>query len=1119
MEPTVQNFMKNFAGVTGPSVNTNASNSSANPQIQSNSSQGISTPFGMTNIWAPLTSNTAQASGSTNESISSIVDDLLDLSFDESSLPEVPAALAPKEASVSAIQSLAVGSPVPISNLFQNDASNDTSRVVQSEMMNASKGITSIPNGNTNIVCALKDNMQISSDMGAAKDMACAPKASSNIPPHLKDALKDIMNVHRDIQAQNQAAECPAQKSPSQSMQETRSKPVPNQQQSSFQKVPSQNVQEIRGKQVPNQQPSNHQVPSQNSAQEKKQQTAIGTKRKSTTEEQSSPAKSLPKSVMANEFDLDRKLKCELEEKKFTAKYQEFQKIRQALPIFQKKDAIIDLIEKNQFVVISGPTGCGKTTQVSQYILDTEIVKGRGSSCRIVCTQPRRISAVSVAHRIADERCDTVGEEDSSVGYQVRLKKKTPRVYGSILLCTPGILLQNMHNDPELQGISHLLMDEIHERDVTSDFFMAVMKELTVKRNIKVVLMSATMDSNLFSNYFNKCPMLDIPGAMFPVKVHFLEDILTMIKPNSTVVQSSKPMGRRGPSLGRSNNNFQQKKTEYAIMMKQYIERLNRSKEYPNNVVQQLTDFKVEFLNVENVFALIKYICFEKNQPGAILVFLPGWDNITSLYNMMDECGQFPEDKFLIIPLHSSTSIQHQQMAFQTPQPGVRKIVIATNIAETSITINDIVFVIDCGLSKLKRFDARKKITTLDTEFISKSSLLQRRGRAGRLQEGECYHFITRVRDQRLKLEPDPEIRRSRIEDIIIKCKLLPLGKTQDFLEKLLNPPPADNTKVSIDTLVEAQVLDANENLTALGKLVAFLPVDHFLAKMIILGVFFRCLDPILSIASSLSLKDPFVLQIKKRKELEAKKLELDQERYSDHILIGEVMRQWDEAVADNRSREFCDENYVSEATFEFLSAIKQQLADCLHEMKFIPSGNFLNYTDANLNVNSQNIAVLRAVVCAALYPNVANVKSEMIMFNNQQVPALETFEDKQVYLGNRSVNAKVQYFPSKFLVYFAKQSSASKVFIHDSTMVSLPSLVLFSNRVESSFPPYVVIKNIPYDMSRNRDILTLRERYIKAFNDFTENPRLIPADAEEEHNIVVSQIVKLLTKEEEKMN
>ncbi|RZF32716.1 hypothetical protein LSTR_LSTR005909 [Laodelphax striatellus] len=931
MEPTVQNFMKNFAGVTGPSVNTNASNSSANSQIQSNSSQGISTPFGMTNIWAPLTSNTAQASGSTNESISSIVDDLLDLSFDESSLPEVPAALAPKEASVSAIQSLAVGSPVPISNLFQNDASNDTSRVVQSEMMNASKGITSIPNGNTNIVCALKDNMQISSDMGAAKDMACAPKASSNIPPHLKDALKDIMNVHRDIQAQNLAAECPAQKIPSQSMQETRSKPVPNQQQSSFQKVTSQNVQEIRGKQVPNQQPSNHQVPSQNSAQEKKQQTAIGTKRKSTTEEQSSPAKSLPKSVMANEFDLDRKLKCELEEKKFTAKYQEFQKIRQALPIFQKKDAIIDLIEKNQFVVISGPTGCGKTTQVSQYILDTEIVKGRGSSCRIVCTQPRRISAVSVAHRIADERCDTVGEEDSSVGYQVRLKKKTPRVYGSILLCTPGILLQNMHNDPELQGISHLLMDEIHERDVTSDFFMAVMKELTVKRNIKVVLMSATMDSNLFSNYFNKCPMLDIPGAMFPVKVHFLEDILTMIKPNSTVVQSSKPMGRRGPSLGRSNNNFQQKKTEYAIMMKQYIERLNRSKEYPNNVVQQLTDFKVEFLNVENVFALIKYICFEKNQPGAILVFLPGWDNITSLYNMMDECGQFPEDKFLIIPLHSSTSIQHQQMAFQTPQPGVRKIVIATNIAETSITINDIVFVIDCGLSKLKRFDARKKITTLDTEFISKSSLLQRRGRAGRWVSNRLILFV------------------------------------------------------EFQTLVEAQVLDANENLTALGKLVAFLPVDHFLAKMIILGVFFRCLDPILSIASSLSLKDPFVLQIKKRKELEAKKLELDQERYSDHILIGEVMRQWDEAVADNRSREFCDENYVSEATFEFLSAIKQQLADCLHEMKFIPSGNFLNYTDANLNVNSQNIAVLRAVVCAALYPNVANVKQIVKLLTKEE--------------------------------------------------------------------------------------------------------------------------------------
>ncbi|XP_039300236.1 ATP-dependent DNA/RNA helicase DHX36-like [Nilaparvata lugens] len=677
-----------------------------------------------------------------------------------------------------------------------------------------------------------------------------------------------------------------------------------------------------------------------------------------------------------------------------------------------------------------------------------------------------------------------------------------------------------MHNDPELQGISHLLMDEIHERDVTSDFFMAVMKELTTRRNIKVVLMSATMNSHMFSAYFNNCPMLEIPGSMFPVKVHFLEDILSVIKPNSSVVQSQRStgMGRRGATLGRSNNNFHAKKTDYAIMMKQYLERLNRTKEYPNNVVQQLTDFKVEFLNVENVFNLINHICFEKRQPGAILVFLPGWDSISNLYNMLDECGRFPEDEFLIIALHSSTSIQHQQLAFQTPKPGVRKIVIATNIAETSITIDDIVFVIDCGLCKVNRFDATKKITTLDTEFISKASLLQRRGRAGRLQEGECYHFITKVRDQRLQLEPDPEIRRSRIEDIIIKCKLLPLGKTQDFLQKLLNPPPVANIRVAIETLIEAQVLDIDENLTPLGNLIAFLPVDHFLAKMIILGVFFRCLDPILSIAASLSLKDPFVLQPKLKKELELKKLELDQKRYSDHLLIGTVMRLWEEAVGDNRSEEFCKENFVSEATLEFLGAIKQQLADCLHEMKFIPSGNFLNYTDQNLNVNSYNVAVLRAVVCAALYPNVANVKSELIMMNNQQVPALETYEDKQVYLGFKSVNAKTHHFPSKYLVYFTKQSCGNKVWLHDSTMVSLQSLVLFANRVDVSFSPLVVIKNIPYDMSRNKDILTLRNRFHAAFKDFTANPRLIPVDSDEETNVVVSQIVKLLSSEEEKM-
>ncbi|KAG0721052.1 ATP-dependent RNA helicase DHX36 [Chionoecetes opilio] len=202
--------------------------------------------------------------------------------------------------------------------------------------------------------------------------------------------------------------------------------------------------------------------------------------------------------------------------------------VRKKLPSYKMRDEIVDTIRNNQVVVLSGETGCGKTTQVAQFLLEDAVASGEGSVCRIVCTQPRRISAISVAQRVADERGEKIGK---SVGYQIRLETVQPRVEGSILFCTTGIVLQWLQRDPLLSQVSHLVLDEIHERDMVSDFLICIAKDLIkVRPDMKVILMSATLNADQFSAYFGGCPMIHIPGFTYPVKEYYLEDVIETIK-------------------------------------------------------------------------------------------------------------------------------------------------------------------------------------------------------------------------------------------------------------------------------------------------------------------------------------------------------------------------------------------------------------------------------------------------------------------------------------------------------------------------------------------------------------------------------------------------------------
>ncbi|CAB3985852.1 ATP-dependent RNA helicase DHX36 [Paramuricea clavata] len=436
----------------------------------------------------------------------------------------------------------------------------------------------------------------------------------------------------------------------------------------------------------------------------------------------------LPKPLVGNDEGMNEWLKKDLINKeKYNQTYKQMSEFRKKLPSYEMKDKIVQLISSNQVVVISGETGCGKTTQVAQFVLDDAIVKGKGSTCRVVCTQPRRISAISIAERVSEERGETVG--NGSTGYQIRLESQLPRDQGSIIFCTTGVVLRWLISDPDLTRASHIIIDEIHERSIHSDFLLIVVRDILPRRpDLRVVLMSATLNAELFSQYFNNCPMLNIPGFTFPVRQHFLEEIIKILS------YKYQPKTKTHFHRGRGRRNDEKRRKEE--MWRDYLN-LVQSREKDTFTVECLESMDFDTIDYCLVERLLMYIGRDM-QDGAVLVFLPGWKDISTLHDMLKKNPFFSSEKFLVLPLHSLMPTVNQRQIFDRPPRGVRKIVLSTNLAETSITIDDVVFVVDCGKTKEKNFDVDKELATLLPVWGSKASCKQRKGRAGRYCE-QCY--------------------------------------------------------------------------------------------------------------------------------------------------------------------------------------------------------------------------------------------------------------------------------------------------------------------------------------------------------------------------------------------
>jgi HrpA-like RNA helicase len=372
---------------------------------------------------------------------------------------------------------------------------------------------------------------------------------------------------------------------------------------------------------------------------------------------------------------------------------------RERLPAFKHRAEILDAVfgdASGQICVISGETGCGKTTQVPQFVLEDAIQRGVGGACNIICTQPRRISAIGVAERVASERGERVGE---STGYAIKGESRSSP-HTRLLFCTVGVLLRRLQSEPTLNSVSHLIVDEVHERDVLTDFLLVMVRDiLAARRNLKLILMSATLSASKFAQYFARpghpiVPTLAIPGFSYPVQDYFLEDVIesTHWKPpvGSTNSRASFHSGGQGGFNGGAGG------------------RLKTKEGYSQTTAQSLSATEQDVIDYDLIRTTLELICSsggsrerQSVKVGGILVFLPGMMEIRKLCDMLSESRAFSDSKrYAVLGLHSSLDSQAQRAIFRRYPPGVIKIVVSTNIAETSITIDEITHVVDCGRVK-----------------------------------------------------------------------------------------------------------------------------------------------------------------------------------------------------------------------------------------------------------------------------------------------------------------------------------------------------------------------------------------------------------------------------------
>ncbi|KAJ3029969.1 UNVERIFIED_CONTAM: hypothetical protein HDU68_010546 [Siphonaria sp. JEL0065] len=733
-------------------------------------------------------------------------------------------------------------------------------------------------------------------------------------------------------------------------------------------------------------------------------------------------------------------------EKIETAAYKTMLRFRQNLPSYKFRDQIINSVESNQVVIICGETGCGKSTQTGQFILEHLLSTGHGGACNMICTQPRRISAMALAERVAAERAETVGE---TIGYAIRGENvRGPST--RLIFATTGILLRMLQGDPSLNRVTHVIVDEVHERSVDSDFLLVILRDLVVRRpDFRLILMSATIDSETFSNYFNGAPVLNIPGFTHPVKDVYLEEILQI--------------SRYLPETRRVRP--QQQQVTKQDIQKDAVEALRETYEAmsldPKAVTWLLKESPSDAIDYSLVAATIRHVCeTNKDDDGAILIFLQGAMEIKRCIDVIrDEVGG--DHSLDLMPLHAQLSPKEQGSVFRRAKKGFRKVVVSTNVAETSITIDDVVFVIDAGRVKEMQFE-NSTLCLVDT-LASRASCKQRRGRAGRVRPGTCYKLFSENLEQtQMSSHAVPEILRVPLEQLCLSLKAMGVEDVKAFLGKAITPPSGVNIENAVRVLRELHAVDKeSEKLTPLGKHMASVPADLRLSKMLIFGSIFHCIHPVLTIAAILSSKSPFVAPFEKRDEAKAKRAAFLWDK-SDLLTDAKAYDAWLEASKKGKRSEmaFCEENFLSSTALIAISDLRKQYLDNLVEIGFVKAeeAKLALVGGGNCNAYAKDSRVVKASIAAGLYPQIATIKHPDVTYVETAHGAVErealpheieysTENDGQVFLHPSSVLGQVTKYEDLFLCFHAKIQT-SKVFLRDGTMISPWPILMFGGQL-----------------------------------------------------------------------
>lgn len=547
----------------------------------------------------------------------------------------------------------------------------------------------------------------------------------------------------------------------------------------------------------------------------------------------------------------ERNVDPEDEEKK-VMKYQSnsLQDVRRSLPIFVYRDGLLDAIEKYQVLVVVGETGSGKTTQIPQYLYEAGYCK---DGKKIGCTQPRRVAAMSVAKRVADEMGVRLGYE---VGYSIRFEDCTsPKTI--IKYMTDGMLLREFLTEPDLRSYSCLIIDEAHERTLHTDILFGLLKDVALFRpDLKVIISSATLDAEKFQQYMDMAPLFKIPGRRFPVDVFYTQ----------------------AP--------------------------------------------EADYIDAAVVTALQIHV---KEPLGDILIFLTGQEEVEATAELLAQRTRGLGNKIrelVVTKIYSTLPGDLQAKIFEPTPPGARKVVIATNIAETSLTIDGICYVIDAGFCKQKTYDPRTGMESLVVTPISRASSQQRAGRAGRTAPGKCYRLFTKwAFYNELEENQIPEIQRTNLGSVVLMLKSLGIDDLLHF--DFMDPPPAETLIRSLEQLYALGALNDRGELTKLGRRMAEFPLDPQLSKMVISSEHYGCSEEILSITAMLSVNNAIFYKPKDR-AVHADHAQKNFNRpHGDHLTLLNVYTQW---VETEYSMPWCYENFIQYKSMVRAHDVRDQL-------------------------------------------------------------------------------------------------------------------------------------------------------------------------------------------------